>query len=113
MKSFVSIFGAASSIVLAMGFLFKVCHWPGGMTLLSMGLLMAVVAFVMGCCQSAKEGRLPKWLAVLGIIAAVVMTVGLMMKMLHVAGGALLLLLGVGLYSVAAMAYIATVASKV
>lgn len=106
MKKMFWIMGVASLAVLALGFLFGMCHWPGGIALLVVSVALALAAFVLLCCSQTREGRLPRWLLAVGIGASAALVLGLIMQLLSLPGGRVMLILGVTLFGAATTTYI-------
>lgn len=112
MKKSSKIFGAITSLVLVIGFVFRSNHWHGGTLTLAAGTLLAIVFLFIFGHYLRKNGLLPTWIIILGIIALLLILMGVFFKLFHWPGGTANLCFGAIVYIIPVIGYIIHTARK-
>jgi len=81
-------FGISTQIV---GIMFKILHFPGAAIMLSFGLAVFTILYLLLCFKLSER----KWLGILGGVGFFILNAGLIFKILHYSGAPVLLILGI------------------
>lgn len=109
MKNTMKIFGIVTLILLALGATCKIFHWPGASIMLTLGFFFMVAVFFPATIwvlrKEAKfEGK--TFFAILTYLAFSLFMVGVLFKVQHWPGSALLLVAGLGLVTIVFLPYL-------
>jgi hypothetical protein len=104
MKKFMYLVGLLTSITMTMGLTFKLLHWPGGDELfnysfLAFGLLFLPMAAYNSYTANVTRTIVEKLRIIFGFISPVLIGTAILMKILHLAGGDTILLIGITIFS--------------
>lgn len=99
MKKTMYIIGLLSSVSIGVGWLFSLLHWPGGGELFNYGFLGFLLLFIpmlsMDRYKKSIRKALPeKFKVLLGIVSALIVGGALALKVLHMPGADILLIVG-------------------
>lgn len=96
MKKCLAIVAATAAVVFSEGVCFKILHWPYGLLITIIGVVLAIIALVMALVYMLKKPghTVAKWL---GILSAIVALVAGTFKLLCWPGGSYLCLLAFGI----------------
>lgn len=100
MKKTMKIFGVIAPIVLSLGALFKIEHWPGAGILMVLGFFLLSFVFLPSAIYvNYKEvsNRTKKWLHFTGFLGTFLLSVSFLFKIMHWPGAAIAMTLGVAL----------------
>jgi len=98
MKTFMKIFGVIAPALMTLGALFKIQHWPGGSILLALGLMFLCLFFlpssvyVLYTENKSSKKHLLMYLS--GLFSSVIFLFGILFKVQHWPGAAVLITLG-------------------
>ncbi|MDN5215187.1 hypothetical protein QQ020_24115 [Fulvivirgaceae bacterium BMA12] len=104
MKKVMYSVGLITSISVSIGWLFKILHWPGGNQLFVYGFLGLVLIFLPMLAVDRYKVNLAKVFSeklkiILGFSSAMVIGLGVLLKIMHLSGGDMLLISGILLFS--------------
>lgn len=97
MKNTMKIFGLVSMIMITVGALFKIQHWPGGGVLLVFGFLFLVSMFFPSALWLMKKESKIKdslFIYIAAIIGGTILLIGILFKIQHYPGAGILLIFG-------------------
>lgn len=97
MKNFMKIFGLVSMVMITVGALFKIQHWPGAGILLTTGFfLLGTLFFPSALWIMKKESKLKGslFIYIISIIGGIVFIFGILFKIQHYPGAGILLIAG-------------------
>jgi len=103
MKKFIYVFGLLSSILLAVGVLFKLMSWPRANMALFIGVLALFLVFVpyitISRLGSKKlKSSLDKWRTILGLCSSVLIATSVIFKALHLMGANVIFIVGMAVF---------------
>ena len=104
MRKFMYAVGLGSSIALTMGLCFRLLQWPGGWELMTYGFIVFSLLFLPMTIIDKFKLKIQKSLSerlrfILGAISAIVAGIAVLLKILHLQGGDLMLLIAAGLFA--------------
>lgn len=104
MKKVMYAVGLAASIAMSIGLLFKILNWPGGGIISILGTLSFVFIFLPLLAIERYKLQLQKALSerlkiILGVVSAFLIGLSILFKIMHLMGAEILLMLGVGLFT--------------
>ncbi|PKP02933.1 MAG: hypothetical protein CVU11_10190 [Bacteroidetes bacterium HGW-Bacteroidetes-6] len=97
MKTTMKIFSLISLIMVSLGATFKIMHWPGAGILLLLGFTLLATVFYPSAIFVLKRENKIKWggfIYNIALVAGIIFIVGVLFKIMHYPGAALLLLFG-------------------
>lgn len=85
MKNIIQTLGAISILVLFVGIIFKIFHWPGASIILSLSVLALLIFFVIYLLKGVNilSTSLEKTIAVIGALTLCVLLAGFLFKINH------------------------------
>jgi hypothetical protein len=98
MKSTMRIFGVVSTILLAVGTLFKIEHWPGAGILLTLGFFLLGTVFLpsavyVNYCEVSNKTR--RWTHIAGFLSAFFIAFGFLFKIQHWPAAGIMITIGI------------------
>jgi len=104
MKKLMYAIGLGSSIALTMGLCFRLLQWPGGWELMTYGFIVFTLLFLPLTIIDKFKLKIQKSLSerlrfLIGGLSAIVAGIAVLLKMLHLQGGDLMLLIAAVLFS--------------
>lgn len=97
MKNIMKIFGMISMVLITVGALFKIQHWPGAGIMLVLGFLLLGGVFMPSALSLLKKESKIKgsvFIYIAGIIGSSILLLGILFKIQHYPGAGILLLFG-------------------
>lgn len=86
MRKTMHIIGITSAIMLLLGSIFKIQHWPGAAVMYVLGAATLCLVFMplyLAVRVKEKVGRLNTWTNVIGVISAIALCFGILFKIMH------------------------------
>jgi hypothetical protein len=99
MKKFIYISGIVLINIIVLGVIFKTQHWPGAGVMLVFGQILFAFCFLPLAIINSYwgNGKKNKSLYIAGFICAVISIIGILFKVQHYPGGAILMMIGIPL----------------